>query len=151
YRAKWKESTAGTSENRLQHHIAKELGAERLEDLTLAPLQQFLARKATSGLSFSIVDHLRWDLTSMFEMAVSERVISVNPATALYTPNTAKRSLSQTMSSEEVELALGVLEFREQVILQLALFAGLRPGELLAIQRGNVKPDASVIEIRRRV
>ena len=37
YRAKWKESTAGTSENRLQHHIAKELGGEPLEDLTLAP------------------------------------------------------------------------------------------------------------------
>jgi hypothetical protein len=34
YRAKWKESTAGTSENRLQHHIAKELGSKRLEDLT---------------------------------------------------------------------------------------------------------------------
>ena len=151
YRAKWKESTAGTSENRLQHHIAKELGGERLEDLTLAPLQQFLERKATSGLSFSIVDHLRWDLTSMFEMAVSERVISVNPTTALYTPKTAKRSVSQTMSAEQVELALGVLEYREQVILQLAVFAGMRPGELLAIQRKHVKPDASVIEIRWRV
>jgi len=26
YRGKWKESTAGTSENRLRHHIGKELG-----------------------------------------------------------------------------------------------------------------------------
>src|ERR1035438_9178780 len=141
----------GTSENRLQHHIAKELGGERLEDLTLAPLQQFLERKAISGLSFSIVDHLRWDLTSMFEMAVSERVISVNPTTALYTPKSAKRSVSQTMSAEDVELPLSVLEYREQVVLQLAVFAGMRPGELLAIQREHVKPDASVIEIRRRV
>ena len=76
YRGKWKESTAGTSENRIQHHIVKELGGQRLEDLTLASLQQFLDRKAACGLSFSIVDHLRWDLTSMFEMAVSEKVIS---------------------------------------------------------------------------
>jgi len=151
YRAKWKEPTAGTSENRLQHHIAKELGSKRLEDLTLAPLQQFLERKAASGLSFSIVDHLRWDLTSMFEMAVSERVISVNPTTALYTPKSAKRSVSQTMSAKDVESALGVLEYREQVILQLAVFAGMRPGELLAIQREHVNADATVIEIRRRV
>jgi len=91
YRGKWKESTAGTSENRLRHHIAKELGTQRLEDLTLAPLQQFLEQKATSGLSFSVVDHLRWDLSSMFEMAVSEKLIAVNPTTALYTPKTAKR------------------------------------------------------------
>lgn len=55
------------------------------------------------------------------------------------------------MSAEDVELALGVLGYREQVILQLAVFAGMRPGELLAIQREHVKPDASVIEIRRRV
>ena len=129
YRGKWKESTAGTSENRLRHHIARELGPQRLEDLTLAPLQQFLEQKATSGLSFSVVDHLRWDLSSMFEMAVSEKVIAVNPTTALYTPKTAKRNESQAMSAHQVELALGAVEFRETVILRLAVFAGMRPGD----------------------
>jgi hypothetical protein len=96
YRGKWKESTAGTSENRLRHHIGKELGTQRLEHLTLSPLQQFLEQKAVSGLSFSVVDHIRWDLSSMFEMAVSEKVIAVNPTTALYTPKTAKRSETQS-------------------------------------------------------
>lgn len=151
YRGKWKESTAGTSENRIQYHIAKELGSRRMEDLTLAPLQQFLERKAASGLSFSTVDHLRWDLTSMFEMAVSEKVISVNPTTALYTPKAAKRSIGETMSADQVDLALSAVDFREKVILQLAVFAGVRPGELLAIQRKNVKSDSTVIEVRRRV
>lgn len=151
YMGKWKESTASTSENRIRHHIQKELGTFRLQDLSLAALQQFLERKAASGLSFSVVDHLRWDLSSMFEMAVAEKVIAVNPTASLYTPKTAKRNGSQTMSVEEVERALGAVEFREKVILQLAVFAGMRPGELLAIRRGNVKPDASVIEIRQRV
>jgi integrase len=36
-------------------------------------------------------------------------------------------------------------------ILRLAIFAGMRPGELLDIQREHVRPDASVIEIRQRV
>ena len=111
----------------------------------------YFEQKATAGLSFSIVDHLRWDLSSMFELAVSERVISVNPATALYTPKIAKRGASQTMSADQVGQALAAVEFREQVILQLAIFAGMRPGELLAIQRQNVSPDGSVIKIRRRV
>ena len=87
----------------------------------------------------------------MFEMAVSEKVIAVNPTTALYTPKTTRRSESQSMSAQQVELALGAVDFREKVILRLAVFAGMRPGELLAIQREHVKPDASVIEIRRRV
>ena len=55
------------------------------------------------------------------------------------------------MSGEQVEQALDALEHREKVILQLAVFAGMRPGELSAIQRKHVSPEASVIEIRRRV
>ena len=151
YRGKWKESTASTSENRLQHHIVKQLGGQRMEDLTLAGLQQFLDRKAASGLSFSIVDHLRWDLASMLEMAVSEKVITVNPTRALYTPRTAKRGESPAMSAKQVEQAVAALECREKLILHLAIFAGIRPGELLAIQREHVKADGSVIEVRRRV
>ena len=32
-----------------------------------------------TGLSFSVVDHLRWDLSAIFEMAVAERVILFKP------------------------------------------------------------------------
>jgi hypothetical protein len=135
YLGKWKESTAGTSENRIRHHIGKELGRERLIDLTLAKLQKYLEQKAASGLSHSVVDHLRWDLSSMLDMAVAERVIPVNPAGSLYTPKSAKRSETHAMSAAEVELALG----------------SVGPGELLAIQRDQVSPDASTIEIRQRV
>ncbi|MCC6591028.1 MAG: tyrosine-type recombinase/integrase [Bryobacterales bacterium] len=151
YLGKWKESTAGTSENRIRNHIGKELGRERLMDLTLARLQKYLEQKAASGLSHSVVDHLRWDLTSMLDMAVAVRVIPVNPAGSLYTPKSAKRSESPAMSAAEVELALGAVEQREKVILRLAIFAGMRPGELLAIQRDQVSADASEIEIRQRV
>lgn len=151
YRGKWKESTAGTSENRIQHHIVNELGDERLEDLALVSLQKFLDQKAEAGLSHSVVDHVRWDVTSMLEMAVSERILRVNPATALYTPKSAKRGIGRVMSAKEVEQAVEGVAFREKVILRLAIFAGVRPGELLAIQRRQVINDASVIEIHRRV
>lgn len=35
-------------------------------------LQAFLDRKGAAGLSFSTVDHLRWDLDQIVEMAVAE-------------------------------------------------------------------------------
>jgi hypothetical protein len=147
YRGKWKESTASTTENRISHHIGKEIGGQRLEDLTLARLQQFLEQKAASGLSFSVVDHLRWDLTSLFELAVSEKVISVNPTPALYTPSSAKRVIGQAMSGEQVEQALDALEHREKVILQLAVFAGMRPGELLVRIPGDADQRSEVMAI----
>lgn len=97
-RGKWKASTAWTSENRIQHHIVKELGNTALESFTLKPLQEFLERKAAAGLSFSIVNHLRWDLSSIFEMAVAEKVIVANPATRLYTPKSAEEGERRVMN-----------------------------------------------------
>ncbi len=151
YRRKWKASTAGTSENRIQTHIGKDLGSERLSKLTLAKLQEYLEQKASTGLSFSVVDHLRWDLSSVFDMAVAEKVAATNPTASLYTPKTAKRKKQVAMSAEQVQLALNTVEDREKVILRLAVFAGMRPGELLAIRREHVKQDGRVIEVEQRV
>ena len=55
------------------------------------------------------------------------------------------------MTADEVEKALDAVEFREKVILHLAIFSGLRPGEKLAIRRRNVATDGSSVEIERRV
>ena len=99
-RGKWKKSTQGTSENRIQHHIVKGIGRNPLRDFSLTSLQGFLDGKAEDGLSFSVVDHLRWDLNAMFEMAVAEKLIDANPATRLYTPKHAPRGVTRAMSIE---------------------------------------------------
>jgi hypothetical protein len=38
-----------------------------------------------------MVDHLRWDLKQMFDMAIAEDLIGRNPTALLFTPNEAKR------------------------------------------------------------
>ena len=48
-------------------------------------LQGFLDEKAAGGLSFSTIDHLRWDLRQVFEMAVAEGFLLRNPAKLLFT------------------------------------------------------------------
>jgi integrase len=77
-------------------------------------------------------------------MAVSEQVITANPTASLYTPKAAKRNEGHAMSTEQVELAIGAVEDREKVILRLAVFAGMRPGELLAIQREPMCPVRTI-------
>jgi integrase len=97
------------------------------------------------------VDHLRWDLTSICTLAVAEKIIPTNPGTSLYTPRSAKKGQCLTMTADEVEKAVGAVELREKVILHLAVFSGLRPGEMLAIRRRNVAPDGTSVEIEQRV
>jgi integrase len=150
-RGKWKKSTRGTSENRISHHIVKGLGDTALRDFSLTMLQGFLESKAASSLSFSVVDHLRWDLSAIFEMAVAEKVIATNPATRLYTPKYAPRGETRAMTVQEVNTALAAVELREQILLHMAIFSGFRPGEMLALQRRHVSADATVVKVEQRV
>lgn len=150
-RGKWKKSTAGTSENRIQHHIVKEIGDMAMKDFSLTSLQAFLDGKAAGGLSFSVVDHLRWDLGAIFEMAVAEKVIDANPATRLYTPKQAAKGQTRAMSVEEVKTALEAVELRERVLLHMAIFSGFRPGEMLGLQRHHVAADGSAVRVEQRV
>ncbi len=47
--------------------------------------------------------------------------------------------------------ALEAVEFREKVILHLAIFSGLRPGEILALRRRSIGQDGSSVKIDQRV
>ena len=150
-RKKWKASTAGTSENRIQHHIVKGIGDNAMSDFTLTSLQGFLERKADEGLSFSTVDHLRWDLSAIFEMAIAEKVIESSPATRLYTPKHAPKGTTRAMSVEEVQAAFAAVELREKVLLHMAILSGFRPGEMLGLQRRHVAADGSAVNVEQRV
>jgi integrase len=149
-RGKWKGSTKGTSESRIRAHIIKDLGNVQMKNFTPTGLQSYLDGKAAT-LGFSVVDHLRWDLTSIGDLAVAEKALTTNPAKALYTPPSAKKGTSPVMTAAEVEKALGAAEFREKVILHLAIFSGLRPGEILALRRRSIGHDGSSVQIDQRV
>jgi hypothetical protein len=51
-------------------------------------LQHYLEQKAARGHSFSLVDHLRWDLRAIFRLAGQDRLLGSNPAEILFTPRT---------------------------------------------------------------
>lgn len=151
-RGKWKKSTRGTSENTIQHHIVKEMGNLQVEKLTPSFLQDFLNRKAqASPRSYSVIAHLRWHLSSICEMAVAEKIIQANPAKMLYVPREAKPGESRVMTATDVQRAIEAVAFREKVILHLATFSGLRPGEFLALQRCHVSPNGRQMTIIQRV
>jgi integrase len=55
------------------------------------------------------------------------------------------------MNKEEVEHYITALPIRERVIAHLALFAGMRPGEILALQRRHISADGCQLSIEQRV
>jgi integrase len=149
YRRKWKRSTAMTNEDRMEHHLVSEFGSCTLGSFNREQLQDVLDRKAAAGLSFGLVDHLRWDLKQVFDMAVAEGFLLRNPAQLLFTPRECPRPATKIMTAEEVRKLFGVLNVREQLIARLAVLAGMRPGEIFALKWQRL--EAQYADIQQRV
>ena len=108
-----------------------------------------LDEKAASGLSYSVVAHLRWDLRQILRMAVSEGHILRNPADLLFIPRDAKRPEHTSMDMEEAKKCFAAVEQRERLILKLAILAGIRPGEIFGLKWGRL--IGTHADIRQRV
>jgi len=148
-RRKWKRSTRMTTEDRINYHIVPEFEDSALRTIGRVALQDLLDRKAATGLSFSVVTHLRWDLRHMFRIAVAEGYIERNPAELLFTPSNATRAERRVAAADEVAGVFAAVELRERLILRLAGIAGMRPGEILGLKWVNLEPPYA--EIRQRV
>jgi integrase len=148
YSRKWKESTRQENVQRAKHHLVSKFRDREVSSFQRDELQDFLDSKAP-GLSFSVVDHLRWDLKAIFDMAVSEGLVVRNPALMLFTPKEAKKPVRRTMNIAEVQKCFIVLAERERLIVKLAILAGMRPGEVFALRWPRL--TATYPDIRQRV
>jgi integrase len=146
---KWKASTRVNNMNRVSIHLVDGPGALELSCFRRDQLQDVLDEKTQAGLSFSTVDHLRWDLKQIFDMAVAESLVVRNPALLLFTPKEAAKPVRRVMNLKEVQLCFAVLDQRERLIAKLAIMAGIRPGEIFALTWGRL--TATYVDIRQRV
>jgi integrase len=148
YSRKWKHSTRENNVNRVSVHLVAPFDERELSGFRRDELQDLLDLKAKS-LSFSVVDHLRWDMKQIFDMAVAEGQVVRNPALLLFTPNEARKPVRRAMTIREVQICFGALDQRERLIAKLAILAGMRPGEIFALTWGRL--TATHADIRQRV
>jgi integrase len=149
YIRKWKASTKITNVNRVMVHFVRELDTRALREVKRDELQELLDRKARSGFSFSVIDHLRWDIKQIFDMAISEGLVERNPALLLWTPREAAQPVRRAMCVEDVQKCFDALGQRERLIAKLAVIVGMRPGEIFALKWGTL--TATYADVRQRV
>jgi integrase len=149
YSRKWKHSTRDNNVNRISFHLASAFRDRELSSVRRDELQDLLDAKAREGLSFSVVDHLRWDLKQIFDMAEAEGQVQRNPARLLFTPKEAAKPVRRAMTMKEVQICFSVLDRRERLIAKLAILAGMRPGEIFGLTWPRL--TATYADIRQRV
>jgi len=145
----WKASTRATTEQLIATHILAPIGDSTLATITRRDLQDLLDSLAAAGKSASVVGHVRWQLKSIFDMARADGLIAVHPAAALVQPVTKAAPVKRVMTLDEVKVAEFSLGLRERLLLRLAAVEGLRPGEVVGLQVGDVQDG--VVTIQRRI
>ena len=108
--------------------VADEVASfSRVDKTRQPPAQRYLEQKAAAGCSFSVVDHLRWDLRAIFRLATQDRLLPSNPAEMLFTPPTLATPSRRVLTPEQVQQILQVLPVREQVDRSLGPVLGHAP------------------------
>jgi integrase len=96
------------------------------------------------------VAHLRWFLNAIFKLAMSDGLVVNNQAAELRIPRNCQPGRAmRPLTEEEVNQYLEVFGLREKLIVRMAIFEGMRPGEILALRWKSVRDE--MIRVEQRV
>lgn len=144
-----KPSTLRRYKDLARMHILPVLGNKRLAKLSPADVVHLHADRIAHGLSSTSVRHIHSLLHRLLKDAVNWDMIHRNVAEAVTAP---KRSTTEAKvwSLEEVARFIAAAEEKgDDTLWTLAIFTGMRRGELLGLQWKDVDFDGQCIYVRR--
>ncbi len=144
----YKPSTARGYEQLLRRYVIPALGTWKLTELQRRDVQDFADGLRSQGLSPSTITNVIDPLRVIYRRAIRRDEVLLDPTDNLDLP--AIRGRRDRIEPPEVahEL-LAALPDSEKAFWAVALFCGLRRGELRGLQWTNVDFDAGVIRVER--
>lgn len=144
----YKPSVIRDYERSLRLYVTPELGAKRLSALSRVELQDFADRQLATGLDPSSVKNTLMPLRVIYRRAFARSEVAINPTTGLELP-AARGKRERIADPAEAAALIEALRPEERALWALALYSGLRRGELWALRWEDVDLEAGVIHVRR--
>jgi integrase len=145
---RYKPSTRRGYERDLRGRVLSALGPSRLGELTLPDLQRWADRLPAEGLSPASVRNVVNSIRAVYAWALPRGLARTNPTTGLRLP-TGEKARDRIATPSEASALIGALLPHDQAALGLAVYAGLRLGELLALEWSAINLDAGVLRVER--
>lgn len=156
-----RKSTYISYETYIRAHITPKLGNIKLKNLNTDKLQKFFNDKAagerldnrTGGLSTKTLRNLKNMMHLALEQAKANELIVKNPVDAVKLPRQQPKDM-RVLSPDEQSQLESVLESSDEILAQgilVALYTGVRIGELLGLLWSEVDFDDGCIFIRRSI
>lgn len=155
-----KESTMADYLLRIKKHIGPYLGQIKITELRAAEINNWMQLLRREGYSVSTVNSARRMLHGICQHAVREEILYRNPVEltdSLRKLHGDKTSVRPPWSEQEVRQALDKSKNSEfDLFLHIALFTGLRRGEILGlswkeidIENGQIRITGTLKELRK--
>lgn len=145
--------TLSTYESRIRTHINPALGKIKLPELTATQIQSFLNNLTrTENLSPKTVKLVHGILHKALSQAVDLKYIPFNPADPIKLPKIERKEI-HPLTEEEITAFLAEIEKGEPLarLFIVALFTGLREGEICGLSWGAVDFRNGTIKVRQQL
>ena len=160
YSAKWlsdyakvsvKRSTFISYEDIVRLHLNPRFGKQYLHRISAADVQKFVSEKITNEeLSPKTVINILIPLKEMFKHAVVWGLIKRDPTIYVKRPRVETEEMD-FLNPEEIRLFLDNVGSEYYALFLTAVMTGMRRGELLALQWGDIDWNSNQISVRRSI
>ena len=146
----------------LDNEILPVFGPRKLREISVDDVARFIRKLEAKGLASSTIDSHLKPLSGTFKYAVRRGMISASPVSALTRDDRPVRAQSKKAyewTTEEIQslFLAAVLRAKEPesradytLLFRVAVYAGLRLGELLGLQWQDVDLEEGTINVQRQ-
>ena len=132
----------------LHHRVLPTLGSRRLTALSRTMLQDLADQLSARGLSASSVRNTILPLRAIYRRALNRGEVAIDPTRKLTLP-AVRTSRDRIAAPAEAGALLDALPQTERALWATALYAGLRMGELQALDWTHINLEANLLTVER--
>jgi integrase len=144
----YKPSAIRSYADALRLHVLPRLGARKLADVHRRDVQRLADELLAAGRDPSTIRNALIPLRVIYRQAFADGDVGMNPCSGVRLPAVRGRR-QRIVSAREAGDLLRVLTDEDAVLWALALYGGLRRGELMALRWVDVDLPAGVLRVER--
>lgn len=146
-----KPSTYANYSRLLVNHVFPALGTIQIGKLTKDNVQMFIDMLSFKGLSVGTIHLIYTVLNCQLKLAVEEGCLLKNPAENVSLPKKTKRRVHALTIQQQKEMEKLFMESATGVPIILALYTGMRIGEICGLKWTDVDFAERIIYVRRTI
>ena len=140
------EATRRRYANMYDKHILPELGPLALREITPDVIARWQADRLSAGGGPVAVRGALKLLGSILQRAVEAQHIETNPVRAVRGAPLPRKAEVRPLAPSEIERMRAAASPRDATLISVLAYAGLRPGEALALRWGDVRAKTLLVE-----